>query len=108
MHLNEKLILQGQASFTEASSAFSDLYLDDSSLPKIPPGFNYADISELAEFSRLRTRWWHVEGGLKQLLHDRYALEYNITYDDYNDEQPYLVNTTGSKFGLMLRFDWLF
>jgi hypothetical protein len=106
--LAEKLILHGQASYTEATSAFSDLYLDDSSLPKIPPGFNYADISELGDFSRLRTKWWHVEGGLKQLLGESYALEYNVTYDDYDDAQPFLVNTSGSKLGLMFRFNWLF
>jgi len=45
---------------------------------------------------------------LKQLLNDRYALEYFLTYDDYEDAQPFLVNTTGSKLGLMFRFNWLF
>lgn len=108
VNLNENLIFHGQASYTEATSSFSDLNLDDSSLPKIPPGFNYADVSELATFSRLSTRWWHVEGGLKQLLSSQYALEYNITYDDYIDAAPFLVNTTGSKLGLVFRFNWLF
>lgn len=42
------------------------------------------------------------------MLGESYALEYNVTYDDYDDAQPFLVNTSGSKLGLMFRFNWLF
>lgn len=102
------LSLHGQVVYTEASSSMSDLFLDDSPLPGIPDGFDYSSISELEGFSNLRIHWWYFEGGVKQLFSDDYVLEYALTYDDWDDKQPYIVDSTGSRLGMLLRFNWLF
>ena len=93
---------------SESSGGFSGLNLDDSQVPKIPPGFNYTDITELEDYSNLQIRWWYIEGGFKQLFTQSLVFEYNITWNDYDDRQPYIVDTTGSKFGMLARLNWVF
>ena len=105
---SENTTLHGQFVLTEASSSFSGLLLDPSTLVGTPDGFNYTDITELQDFSHLRMRWFYLEGGLKQLLAQRFILETALTYQDYNDNQPYLVDTTGSRFGVLTRINFLF
>jgi len=107
--VNDTFTFHGQIVLTEASGAFSGLELDDSGLPGKPPGFRYEEMNELASFSRLRTRWWYVEGGFQQLFADSWVVDYALTYDDFNDYQRYLfVDTTGSKMGMLFRINYLF
>ena len=106
--LSDTTTLHGQFILTEASSSFSGLNLDASTLVGTPPGFNYSDLTELQDYSHLRMRWYYLDGGLKQLMAQRYALEAALTYQDYNDYQPYLVDTTGSRFGVLTRINFLF
>ena len=108
MRLADNLALHGQVVLTEASSSFSDLYLREDSLVGKPPGFNYTDITELQDFSNLRIRQLYFEAGVSHLISGRYNLEYNVSYNDLNDYQPYIVNATGSRFGTFFRFNWLF
>ncbi len=108
MRLSDSTTLHGQVVLTESSGGFSGLDLDDSQVPKIPPGFNYTDVTELEDYSNLQIRWWYLEGGFKQLFTQSFVFEYNITWNDYNDNQPYIVDTTGSKFGMLARLNWVF
>jgi hypothetical protein len=108
MKMNNKISAHGQVSLTEASGSFSGLQLDPSGLEGIPPGFNYAGISEMGNFSNLRMRWWYLEGGLQHLVGKHMVMDYALTYQDFRDSQAYLVDTTGTNLGLMVRANWLF
>lgn len=108
LRVSDKTTLHGQVVLSESSGGFSDLALDDSRVPKIPPGFNYTDITELQDYSNLQIRWWYLEGGFKQLFTQNFVFEYYITYNDYDDKQPYIVDTTGSKFGMLARLNLIF
>lgn len=106
--MSDKSTLYGQLLLTEASSSQNGLFLDDSSLSGTPPGFDYASVTEIQDYSNLRLRWWQFEGGLKHLFTENVAFEYAVTYSDLNDYQPYLADRTGSRLGMLSRLNWLF
>jgi hypothetical protein len=109
VRMNDVFTFHGQIVLTESSGSFSGLDLDDSVLPGKPPGFNYEYMNELAGFSRLRSRWWYLEGGIQQLIANDWVFDYALTYDDYDDYQRYLfVDTTGRKLGMLFRINYLF
>jgi hypothetical protein len=93
---------------TKSWGKFEGLRLDESSLVGVPPGFNHLDVTQLQDYSDLKMRWWYLEGGIRQLIADRYVMEYALTYQDYSDYRVYLTDNTGSRFGMLLRFNWLF
>lgn len=46
--------------------------------------------------------------GLQHLPGEQAVFKYALTYNDHEDSQRYLVDLSGSKFGLMFRANWLF
>ncbi len=65
-------------------------------------------LSDLENYSRLRVRWWYPEAGVRQMLRQQFIMEYAMTYQNYQDKQPYLVDMTGKNLGFILRLNWLF
>jgi len=103
-----RLTTCASASMAEASASFSGLSLDPSQVQAAPAGFDYRAISDLGDYSRLRMRWWVVEAGLRQVFADRFLFDFALSYDNFRDEQPYLVDNTGKMWGFKLGLNWIF
>ncbi|NWG14005.1 MAG: hypothetical protein HXY20_10775 [Acidobacteria bacterium] len=108
LRMSDNLATYAQASVTEASASFSGLRLDPAQVSATPPGFDYVAVSDLGKYSRLRVRWWYTEFGLRQSIRGRFLFDYALTYQDYRDSQPYLVDATGKNWGFLLRMNYLF
>ncbi len=108
LQLGRRFNAYGQAVITETSSSMANLRLDSSTLPGVPPGFDFESVSELEDFSNLGLRWWNLEGGLRHLIARRLVMQYAVNYQDYRDRQPFLVDNTGSRLGVLLRANWIF
>jgi hypothetical protein len=108
LRFTERITAHSQTTYTEASGSLSGLSLDPTQVSAIPPGFDYVALSELGDYSRLRIRWWGLEAGMRQMLGGQVMLEYALTYQNYKDIQPYLVDKTGKNLGFVLRLHRLF
>jgi hypothetical protein len=106
--MDEKFSAYGQLVLTEASSSFYDLALNPNDVPATPNGFDYVSISDMGDYSDLRMKWWYLEGGISHNIGAHTVFEYALTYDDYDDGEPYLADTSGKKLGLLFRANWLF
>jgi len=105
--LGDRLTSYVSTSVVEASASFSGINLDPTQVQQVPPGFDYAALSDLGNYSRLRARWWTAEGGLRQVLANRFLLDFALSYDNYRDSQPYLVDYTGKSWGFRLGLNWM-
>jgi hypothetical protein len=105
---SDKVAAYGQFVLTDSAASFQGPSLDSTKVPGIPPGFDYKVVSDLGNYSKLDIRWWNVEAGLRQTLRNRFLMDYAVTYQDYNDNQPYLFDTTGKNWGFVIRANWMF
>jgi hypothetical protein len=105
---SETITGYGQIVLTKSAASFRGPALDSTKVSAIPPGFDYAAISDLGRYSSLDMRWWNLEAGVHHTLRKQFLIDYALTYQDYKDNQPYLVNTTGKSLGFLLRANWIF
>ncbi len=106
--VHERLAAYASTSLVESAAAFSGIDLDPAAVPGVPPGFDYRAVSDLGRYSRLGVRWWNVQAGVRHSVGTRLLIDLGMTYDDYKDRQPYLVDTTGKRLGFKLGASWIF
>lgn len=108
IHASDKVTGYGQIVVTDSTASFRGPSLDHEDVPGTPPGFDYTAASDLGSYSALGIRWVSLEAGMRQILRPSLIMNYALSYDDYNDRQPYLFDTTGRNLGFVVRANWEF
>lgn len=106
--VNKKLNLFGNFVWNDGRGSLGGLTLDASKVSAIPPGFNYAAISELGRFSALNAGRVQNVLGMNYQLAPNWSLHATYFYERFKDRSPYLLDATGrmqgAEFGLSYNF----
>jgi predicted porin len=102
--VNPKLNLFANFIWNDGRGSMGGLHLDANNVSAIPPGFNYAAISELGRFSALNAARLQNVAGASYQLTPKWSLNATYYYERFKDRSPYLLDatgrTTGAEFGL--------
>jgi hypothetical protein len=106
--LSDRTRLYTQFSFNQSRSSLGDLVLVTTGLPGLPAGYNYANVSDLGDYSGLHLRRFLQVAGMEHRLGERLVLQNELWWHDYKDDDPYLFDTNGRNIGLRFSLHWLF
>jgi hypothetical protein len=107
-NLSERSRLYTQFTYNESSATLGDISLSTAGLPGLPSGFNYTNVSDLNSYSDLRVNRLLQVVGLEQRLGDRFVLQNELWWHNYNDGEPYLFDTNGRNVGFRVSLNWIF
>jgi hypothetical protein len=104
-----RLELFANTSFNDAQASIDGLAYDPSVLAGPTPGLDWNLMSaSFSDFSDLRFRQVVQSAGFRYRLSDELMLNGLVEYNDFEDRQPYLFDTTGRRVGYWLGVNWLF
>jgi hypothetical protein len=99
----------GNVLYYTGTAGSSDIGLDSSNLVKQPGGMDYDLFNDVVPgFSDLDVNWLILTLGTNYQLNDRWVINGMGGYNDYVDNDPYLFDTTGSRFFLQLGAAFIF
>ena len=103
-----KWSLFGNFVWSDGRGSFGGPSLDSSRVPAIPPGFNYAAISEIGKYSALAAGRTQDIAGTNYDLTPNWVLNATYYFARYKDRSPYLLDATGRTQGVEACISYVF
>lgn len=108
LRITDKLSLFASIVHNDGRGSLGSVDLDASQVPAIPPGFDYAKISEIGRFSALSIGRTQQVYGLNYNFTPNWVLSASAYYSDYDDRSPYLFDTNGRSAGAEAGISYVF
>jgi hypothetical protein len=107
-NITPKWSLFGNFLWADGRGAMDGINLDSSKVPAIPPGFNYAAISELGKFSALAAARTQDVVGMNYDVTSNWVLNATYYFARFKDRSPYLLDATGRTQGIEAGISYVF
>lgn len=107
-NITPKWSVFGNFLWSDGRGSMSGIDLDTRQVPAIPPGFNYAAISELGKFSALAAGRTQDMAGMNYDLSPNWVLNATYYFARFKDRSPYLLDATGRTQGVEAGISYVF
>ncbi len=105
-----KLSVFGEFTYTQADQGLGDINWDMTQIAGVPPGglFDYDLLYSLGEYSHVSTRQIMGKYGFNYAVTDNWFVKTYFFHNNYDDNTPYLFDSTGRYLGAVAGIGYKF
>lgn len=103
-----KFSLFGNFVWNDGRGTMDGINLDTKQIVGIPPGFDFAAVSELGRFSALNAAHTQDTVGVSYTLAPNWVLNASYYFANYKDRSPYILDATGRTQGVEAGISYVF